>query len=105
MKLAGDFVAEMKFERVHRMSYKREGKNRPIIAKFNLFKERELVRRAGSAFKSTPYFIHEQFPKKVSEKRRKLIPKMKEARKKGSRAWIFYHTLFIDGKPYKDSTN
>lgn len=105
MKLASDLVSEMKFERIHRMGEKRPGKNRPIVAKFNLFKERELVRRAGSALKSTPYFIHEQFPKEVSDKRRKLVPKMKEARDKGSRAWISYDTLFIDGKPFKDSAN
>jgi hypothetical protein len=80
MKLASDLVSEMKFERIHRMGEKRPGKNRPIVANFNLFKERELVRRAGSALKSTPYFIHEQFPKEVSDKRRKLVPKMKEAR-------------------------
>jgi hypothetical protein len=40
MKLASDLVSAMKSERIHRMGEKR----RPIIAKFNLFKERELVK-------------------------------------------------------------
>jgi hypothetical protein len=84
------------------MGERRSCKIRQKIAKFNLFKEWELAIKAGSSLKNTRYFIHEQFPKEVSEKRRKLIPKMKEARSKGSRAWLSYDTLFIDGRPYRE---
>ena len=73
MKIATDLVRQTKFERVHRMGERRPGKIRPIVAKFNLSKEREMVRKAGSSLKGTRYFIHEQFPKEVSDKRRKLI--------------------------------
>ncbi|XP_052212527.1 uncharacterized protein LOC127831589 [Dreissena polymorpha] len=100
LKMANSLVTEMKFERVHRMGQKNSDKVRPIVAKFNLFKERELVRRSASALKDTPYYLHEQFPKEISDKRRKLVPEMKKARKSGSKAWISYDTLFIDGVPY-----
>ena len=99
MNFASDLVKELKFERVHRMGERRVNKTRPIVAKFNLFKEREMVRKSGSALKGTKYYIHEQFPKEVSDKRRKLVPLMKEARRKGSRSWISYDTLYVDGKP------
>ncbi|KAH3850486.1 hypothetical protein DPMN_092898, partial [Dreissena polymorpha] len=50
-------------------------------------------------FERTNYQMHEQFPPEVLEKRRKLVPHMKDARKEGKRAWIAYDTLYVDGKP------
>ncbi|XP_060556293.1 uncharacterized protein LOC132716967 [Ruditapes philippinarum] len=102
MKIANDLVKEMKFERVHRIgNHGRNGKPRNIVAKFNLFKERELVRKSGVALKGTNCYVNEQFPKEVIDKRRELLPKLKEARQKGNKAWLSYDTLYIDGKAQK----
>lgn len=102
MKIASDLVAQLKFERVHRMGERQRGRDRKIVAKFNLFKERELVRKSWKSLDNSKYFVHEQFPKEVIDKRRALIPKMKEARTKGQRAWLSYDTLYIDGKAQRD---
>ncbi|XP_052259763.1 uncharacterized protein LOC127864106 [Dreissena polymorpha] len=104
MRIAKDIVDKISFERVHRMGPKREGESTPrrIVAKFTLFKERELVRHQGSELKGTPFYVNEQFPKEVSDKRRKLVPRMKEARSQGKKAWIAYDILFVDGKPVRD---
>lgn len=102
MKVAQDLVDKISFERVHRMGNKTNGRSRNIVAKFTLFKERELVRKQWKALSGTPYFVNEQLPREVIDRRRKLIPRMKEAREQGKTAWLTYDTLYIDGKPVKD---
>ncbi|KAH3771862.1 hypothetical protein DPMN_173191 [Dreissena polymorpha] len=44
--------------------------------------------------------VFEQFPPEIQEKRRRLVPKMKEAKRDGKKAWIAYDTLYIDGRPF-----
>jgi hypothetical protein len=41
------------------------GRSRNIVAKFDLFKERELVRKQWKALSCTPYFVNEQLPREV----------------------------------------
>jgi hypothetical protein len=101
MKLAQKFVDELQFERVHRMGAKTDRHGRKIVAKFSLFKEREYVRKQWRTLQGSNYFVHEQFPKEVNDKRRKLVPKLKEAKQAGKRAWLAYDTLYVDGKPVK----
>lgn len=101
MKLAQHMVEEMQFERVHRMGQKMVGKSRNIVAKFSLFKEREIVRKQWKPLQGTGYFVYEQFPKEINDRRRKLLPKLKEAKKAGKKAWLAYDTLYIDGRPVK----
>lgn len=102
MKLAKEQVERMAFERVHRMGPIKQGIARKVVAKFTLFKERELVRKQWKALDGTQYYVHEQFPKEVIAKRRQLVPKMKEAKKSGKNAWISYDTLYIDGKAQRN---
>ncbi|KAH3723747.1 hypothetical protein DPMN_049682 [Dreissena polymorpha] len=65
------------------MGSKVDGKNRNIVAKFTLYKENELARKQLNNLNGTPYFVNEHFPKDTVDKRRQLIPKMKEARRDG----------------------
>jgi len=102
MKIAQDLVNQMSFERVHRMGSKVDGKTRSIVAKFTLYKEKEFVRKQWKTLNGTPYFVNEQFPKDIVDKRRQLVPKMKEARRDGKTSWISYDTLYINGKPVRE---
>ncbi|KAL4232204.1 hypothetical protein ACF0H5_009779 [Mactra antiquata] len=63
---------------MHRVGEKRNIRPRNIVAKFSLFKERELVRKSGSSLKGTNYYLNKQFAK-----RKELLPKKKEARRNG----------------------
>ncbi|KAH3897116.1 hypothetical protein DPMN_021301 [Dreissena polymorpha] len=75
----------MRFERVHRSpSHPVTGKVRSVVAKFAFFKDREVVRRQWPELKGTPYNVFEQFPPEIQEKRRRLVPKMKEAKRDAS---------------------
>ncbi|XP_060568531.1 uncharacterized protein LOC132727137 [Ruditapes philippinarum] len=102
MKIAKEQVERMAFERVHRMGNKIPGRTRNIVAKFTLFKERELVRKQWKTLDKTKYYVHEQFPKEIIAKRRELVPKMKEAKRNGHNAWISYDTLYVNGKAQRD---
>jgi hypothetical protein len=103
LKIAKETAESIRFERVHRTpGHRLKGKTRNIVAKFSFFQDRELVRRQWKELRGTDFHMFEQFPKEVSDKRRKLVKDMKEARSSGKRAWIVYDTLYIDGKPVKN---
>lgn len=72
------------------------------MAKFLQFKDREIVRRARTNLKDTGFFINEQFPKEIADRRRQLLPKMRQAIRDGKSAWISYDTLYIDGRPIRN---
>ena len=105
MKIAHDIVKSIVFERVHRTGRKTESRSRSIVAKFALFKEREMVRKQGKALEGTQYRVFEQFPPEIIEKRKQLITKMKEARRNNQAAWLSYDTLYINGKPVKANSD
>ena len=48
---------------------------RNIVAKFSLYKDKEMVRRAKSKLRGTDHYIFEQFPKEIADKRRPLSPR------------------------------
>lgn len=68
---------DINFDRVHRLGkYKRYQKYpRPIIAKFERFKDKEHVRTAApKALFGKNYGVREQFPPEIEEKRKNVIP-------------------------------
>ena len=102
MKVAKETVDKIGFERVHRMGAKEEGKQRASVAKFSMFKERLFVRKQWKTLQGTHFYVNEQFPTEIAEKRKKLLPKMKAVRNRGDTSWIAYDTLYVNGRPVKD---
>lgn len=90
MVLCKEIGKELKFRWAHRKS----NKSRPIMAKFNLFKEWEVVRKSPSALKGSKYYLHEQFSKEVSCKQRKQFNWWKRHVEKVKRLG-FYTTLYL----------
>ena len=81
---------DVKFERVHRIGRRAtvngSQRPRPIVAKFSTYKDRELVRRqAPKTLKGTDYWIQEQFPPEIEQRRKVLYPIMKEERRKNNK--------------------
>ncbi|MCG8046716.1 MAG: hypothetical protein N0E48_13935, partial [Candidatus Thiodiazotropha endolucinida] len=73
----------IEFHRVHRLgAYKGpEREPRPIIAKFEHFKDREFVRsEAPKCLRGKPFGVREQFPKIIEDRRKVLYPEMKKAK-------------------------
>ena len=94
-----DLSDEFHFERVHRMGRQIRGKNRPIVAKFSFFKERETVRRAAPrALRGKSYGVNEQFPKEINDRRKQLIPHLKTAKRQNKRAVLKVDKLYIEDR-------
>ena len=75
----------LEIQRVHRVGKSVNGKPRPILARFLRFPDRERILRQGFKLKDTEFMILQDFPQEIIEERRKMMPKLKEARKKGLR--------------------
>ena len=97
-------INDVKFDRVHRIAPTQRSRRdtpRPIVAKFTLFKEREVVRRAAFKLKGTNFGISEQFPEEIEEVRRGLYPIMRNLRRDGKRGHLVRDKLYVDGVQYR----
>lgn len=74
------------------------------MVKFSTYRMREKVREQTRRLAGTHFNIQEQFPKKVQEKRKQLIPIMKEARRNRKMATLVKDKLYIDGVEYIPGT-
>ena len=93
------------FHRVHRLGAKDRDNDdpRPIIAKFERFKDREYVRsQAASTLRGKPYGVREQFPKVIEDKRKRLYPEAKRARaeSKQNKVRMVRDRLWVNGYEY-----
>ena len=94
------------FHRVHRIKplekHRYTDYPRPIVAKFEQFKDREHVRTlAPQTLKGKPYSIREQFPKPIEEQRKLLYPEMKRAKlNKENKVRLVKDKLYINDKQY-----
>ena len=68
------------------------------MAKFVLYPDRERVRKAGSVLReaNSKYGVSQQFPKEIQDRRKALVPIMKQARNEGKDAYIVVDKLYID---------
>lgn len=88
----------IQFARVHRLGPKKAGKSRPIVAKFERFKEREAVRFSAKNLAGKKYGVSEQLPKEWTEKRKSLMPKLREAKALGQKAKFVKDKLIVSGQ-------
>ena len=75
----------IEIQRVHRIGKSITGKPTPILARFLRFPDREMILRQGFRLKDTEFMILQDFPQEIIEKRRKMMPKLKQAKDKGLR--------------------
>jgi hypothetical protein len=72
-------------------------KPRNVFVKFASFKDRELVRNSRGKLRGSCFYVTEQYPKAVNDRRKALIPRLREAKANGRDAWLSYDKLYIDG--------
>lgn len=88
----------IKIERAHRLGPRSQKKKRPVVVKFSSFKDRECIRKHSNQLRGTKYSIAEQFPREILDRRKALLPHLKNAKAKGHRVSMVVDKLFIDGK-------
>ncbi|CAH3165385.1 unnamed protein product [Porites lobata] len=86
----------------HRIGRKKTGETRPVIVRFLRFPERELVfPRVRELADDIDIKVYADFPREISERRKKQWPRLKKAREEGKTAFFSKpepDKLFIDGR-------
>ena len=100
-----DARERIKFTRVHRLGGRIPNRNRPVIAKFHYFQDRQLVWNARRKLKPTPYWISEDFPIEIRNRRQVLYPIYVKAMKMGNlQASLVADRLFLNRQMYTVDT-
>ncbi|MCW4343356.1 MAG: hypothetical protein N0E48_08350, partial [Candidatus Thiodiazotropha endolucinida] len=100
-------VNNIVFDRVHRLGRPRRDQDanpRPIVARFERYRDRELIREAGKRLndKNNGYNIREQFPQEIEIRRKQLYPVMRHyLRDRNNRVVLVRDKLYINGELYK----
>lgn len=76
LELPVDTVKNISFHWVHRLGRKQPDSQhqRPIVAKFEHFKQKELVKSQGQELRGTDFSMKDQFPREILEHCRCLFP-------------------------------
>ena len=95
-------MSEFKSNKFHRHGEMKDGKERSIIARFTRYSDHECVRSiAMEKHKVKAQFtVYQQYPHEINERRRKLIPKMKELKRQKHKVKLDYDKLIVDGRPF-----
>ena len=102
-------VNNIVFDRVHRLGRPRRDQSsypRPIVAKFERYRDRELIRNAGRELndKNNGYNIREQFPPEIEARRKLLYPVMRSyQRDPKNRVALVRDKLYINGTLYESN--
>lgn len=90
----------IEFGNVHRFGRRGRNNARPIVARFLYHKDLELVLQNAWQLKGTPFGISQQFPAEIINERKKLYPKMKEAKREQREVVLVRDKLYIDGQRF-----
>ncbi|MEW8563212.1 MAG: hypothetical protein AB2541_13945, partial [Candidatus Thiodiazotropha sp.] len=93
---------DISFDRVHRLGYYDPNQiySRPIVAKFERFKDKEFVRMSAPApLRGKRFGVNEQYPIEVENKRKLLYPEAKKYRRnKLNKVRLVRDKLYVNGE-------
>ncbi|XP_074658293.1 uncharacterized protein LOC141911210 [Tubulanus polymorphus] len=97
LKLPKTTVDSFKFARTHRLGRRKneQKKPRPIVAKFEFFKDRELVRSVAKNLAGSSLGLNEQVPEEWAARRREKLPELRAAKANGKQAFFVRDKLVI----------
>ena len=107
LKMPKEEVADVEFERVHRIPTRRSeeynpGKPRPIIAKLSFYKDKSRIfQYAKNIDRSTKIGVAEDYPKEIDNIRKELLPVLRKAKKENAQAAFNVDKLIINGQIYR----
>lgn len=68
LKLTQDTKQNITFHRVHHIGPQNTSETTPTVAKYEHFKQKELVKSRGMEVKGTNYGMNEQYPQEIQER-------------------------------------
>ncbi|KAJ8404454.1 hypothetical protein AAFF_G00337210 [Aldrovandia affinis] len=102
MKMTSEQVNKISVARAHRMGWKNEQNNYPcvIVAKFDFFKQKEEIKWKSKELKGSKFYVSDQFPKEILDRRKKLYPIVNENWKLDRGVTLVLDRLYIEGQLY-----
>ena len=99
LRIEMDITEPIPFDRVHRLGKFNPEQARPIIAKFERFRDKEFVRKqAPRTLVNKPFGVNEHYPVEMENKRKLLYPEVKKARRNTENKVKFVKDrLFVNG--------
>ena len=91
----------VEIQRVHRVGKSKEGKPRPILARFLRYKDVQQIFSLGRRLKDTDFQIFQDLPTEIINRRKRQMETFKEAKKRGIPAYFSKSQpdkLFVRGK-------
>lgn len=85
-------------ESARRIGKKKGEKERPVLIEFNTWKKKMEILKQRKYLKGSKLFIEEDFPMSILNKRRELIPKIKQLRGEGKKAYLRGEKIIINGQ-------
>lgn len=108
-------IDSISFERVHRIGRRKNFRfvqpgqkqnPRPIVAVFERFSDREMIKNVASTLKGKNFSIREQFPAEIEQRRKPLYPVMRKALEdKNNKVKMVRDKLYINNVLYKPSNS
>lgn len=89
---------ETNIDEIKRLGSPRPGASRPVLIKLTTNDKKWEILKKAKGLKGTNIWIDEDYPKRIQEERKLLIPELKKARVRGQHAKLRYNKLIIDGK-------
>lgn len=103
LKTKFDFLEPPEIERAHRVGSPKSNTPRPIVVKFNKYKDRHTVLRNGKNLKGSSMFVNEDVSDRVNARRKEQMARLKEARNEGKIAYFILDRLVIKDRSLKQN--
>lgn len=100
-KLGIEINPETDMDEVRRLGKPTMGKTRPVLLKLTTRGKKMEILKNTNRLKGTDIWVDEDYTREIQEKRRQLLVPLKEARKKGHRAYLRHDRLVIDEGIYE----
>ena len=97
---------DIRITRCHRLGPKRRDAKKPrsIIFKLHWFGDRELIWERKAKLRGSNYWLDEDYPVEIENRRRILQPIASAARSQGKKARVQVDRLLVNGRPYTVDT-
>lgn len=103
LKMTEAQVTEAVIDKTHRLGQEKDKeKPRPVVVRFLHAKSKDEVLGRGWNLKGTDFSMFQQYPREIVDRRRVLIPIMKEYKKKKQKARVVRDKLYINNQLFRD---
>lgn len=100
-KLGIEINYQTDIDEIRRLGKPTTGKTRPVLLKLTTRGKKMEILKNTNRLKGTDIWIDEDYTREVQEERRQLLVPLKEARKKGHKAYLRHNKLLVNGDIYE----